>query len=33
VREVLSNALSHALMQNSKRPVLAIPMPRSHHSD
>jgi nucleotide-binding universal stress UspA family protein len=27
VREVLSNTLSHALMQNSKRPVLAIPMP------
>jgi nucleotide-binding universal stress UspA family protein len=27
VREVLSNALSHALLQNSKRPVLAIPMP------
>jgi nucleotide-binding universal stress UspA family protein len=33
MREVLSNALSHALLQNSKRPVLAIPMPRSHHSD
>jgi nucleotide-binding universal stress UspA family protein len=27
VREVLSNALSHALLQNSKRPVLAIPLP------
>ena len=25
VREVLSNTLSHALLQNSKRPVLAIP--------
>jgi nucleotide-binding universal stress UspA family protein len=33
MREALSNALSHALLQNSKRPVLAIPMARSHHSD
>jgi len=29
VREVLSNTLSHALIQNSKRAVLAIPMPGS----
>jgi nucleotide-binding universal stress UspA family protein len=28
VREVLSNTLSHALIQNSKRAVLAIPMPK-----
>ncbi len=28
MREVLSNALSHALLQNSRRPVLAIPMPK-----
>ena len=27
VREVLSNTLSHSLIQNSKRAVLAIPMP------
>jgi len=36
VREVLSNTLSHALMQNSKRPVLAIPAPATAadtHSD
>ena len=25
MREVLSNALSHALLQHSRRPVLAIP--------
>lgn len=31
MREVLSNALSHALLQNSKRPVLAIPMPGEAH--
>jgi nucleotide-binding universal stress UspA family protein len=31
MREVLSNALSHALLQNSKRPVLAIPMRGSAH--
>lgn len=29
VREVLSNTLSHSLIQNSKRSVLAIPMPGS----
>jgi nucleotide-binding universal stress UspA family protein len=29
VREVLSNTLSHALIQNSKRAVLAFPMPGS----
>lgn len=27
VREALSNTLSHALLQHSRRPVLAIPMP------
>lgn len=27
MREMLSNALTHALLQNSRRPVLAIPMP------
>jgi nucleotide-binding universal stress UspA family protein len=27
VREVISNTLSHSLIQNSKRAVLAIPMP------
>jgi nucleotide-binding universal stress UspA family protein len=31
MREALSNALSHALLQNSKRPVLAIPMPPAAH--
>jgi nucleotide-binding universal stress UspA family protein len=31
MREALSNALSHALLQNSKRPVLAIPMRGSAH--
>ena len=28
VREALSNTLSHALLQHSRRPVLAIPMPQ-----
>ncbi len=29
MREVLSNTLTHALLQNSKRAVLGIPMPAS----
>jgi nucleotide-binding universal stress UspA family protein len=29
VREALSNTLTHALLHNSRRPVLAIPMPGS----
>ena len=29
VREVLSNTLSHALLQRSHRPVLAIPLPNT----
>jgi len=29
VREIVSNTLSHALLQHSARPVLAIPMPLS----
>ncbi len=32
VREMLANTLSHALLQNSKRAVLAIPMPVKHDS-
>jgi nucleotide-binding universal stress UspA family protein len=33
VREVLSNTLTHALMQNSSRPVLGIPMPTPAKTD
>jgi nucleotide-binding universal stress UspA family protein len=32
VREMLANTLSHALLQNSKRAVLAIPSPAKHDS-
>jgi len=33
VREVLSNTLTHALMQNSSRPVVGVPMPTSAKTD
>jgi len=33
VREALANGLSHALLQHSRRPVLAIPMPAEDKKD
>jgi len=33
VREVLSNTLTHALMQNSSRPVVGVPMPTPGKTD